>query len=257
MVRHLLIQPSLVLVGMLIIINTKRSKLKSSRGFLRNFIRCLPFRFSHFRTTILSLACSFGHPQALSNVTTMFQKWLENPSNKPHPDLRASVYYFGMQSIGNEQIWNQVWDIFVKEQDAQEKVKLMSALSAIQVPWILNRYLLYCYDEKNVRGQDYFQCVQQIASNRIGENIVWDYVRMKWPELVERFGINERYLGRLIPSITSRFSTETKLQEMKDFFAKYPEAGAGETARKQALEKVSNNIKWLANNKDGIEKWLN
>lgn len=44
---------------------------------------------------------------------------------------------------------------------------------------------------------------------------------------------------------------------MKDFFAKYPEAGAGESARKQALEKVSNNIKWLANNKDSIEKWLN
>lgn len=186
----------------------------------------------------------------------MFKKWLENPTQKPHPDLRASVYYFGMQSIGNEQIWNQVWDIFVKEQDAQEKVKLMSALSTVQVPWILNRYLLYCYDEKYVRGQDYFQCVQQIASNRIGENIVWDYVRMKWPELVERFGINERYLGRMIPSITARFSTETKLQEMKDFFAKYPEAGAGQSARKQALEKVSNNIKWLANNKEGIDKWL-
>ncbi|XP_063704235.1 glutamyl aminopeptidase-like [Culicoides brevitarsis] len=214
------------------------------------------YQENHFRTTILSLACSFGHQQALTNVTAMFQKWLENPSKKPHPDLRGTVYYYGMQTVGNEQIWNQVWEIFVQEQDAQEKVKLMSALSAIQVPWILNRYLLYCYDEKNVRGQDYFSCVQQIANNRIGENIVWDYVRMKWPELVERFGINERYLGRMIPSITSRFSTETKLQEMKDFFAKYPEAGAGEAARKQALEKVSNNIKWLANNMDGIEKWL-
>lgn len=187
----------------------------------------------------------------------MFKKWLENPSQKPHPDLRSSVYYYGMQTIGDEKIWNQVWEIFVKEQDAQEKVKLMSALSAIQVPWILNRYLLYAYDEKYVRGQDYFQCVQHIASNRIGENIVWDYVRMKWPELVERFGINERSLGRMIPNIAGRFATETKLQEMKDFFAKYPEAGAGANARKIALEKVSNNIKWLANNKDGIEKWLN
>lgn len=173
------------------------------------------FICSNFRTTILSLACSFGHPQALNRVVSLFKQWLENPQQKLHPDLRSAVYYYGIQSSGNEEIWNKVWEIFIKEQDAQEKVKLMNALSAIQIPWILNRYLLSCYDEKYVRGQDYFSCVQQIAANRIGEGIVWDYVRVNWQELVERFGINERYLGRLIPSITSKFSTEIKLQEVR------------------------------------------
>ncbi len=43
---------------------------------------------------------------------------------------------------------------------------------------------------------------------------------------------------------------------MKDFFAKYPNAGAGARGREQALETVENNIKWLKVNKPALESWL-
>lgn len=43
---------------------------------------------------------------------------------------------------------------------------------------------------------------------------------------------------------------------MNSFFAKYPDAGAGERAREQALETVQNNIKWLNVNKPDLESWL-
>lgn len=112
------------------------------------------------------------------------------------------------------------------------------------------------WDPKNVRGQDYFNCLLNIAENRIGEPIVWDYVREQWPEMVKRFGLNERYMGSMIPGITAGFSTETKLSEMKQFFEKYPEAGAGAAARKTALETVQNNIQWLQNNEAKVGVWL-
>ena len=70
-----------------------------------------------------------------------------------------------------------------------------------------------------------------ISYNRVGEPIVWDFVRNEWEYLVERFTLNDRYLGSLIPTITKKFATEMRLQEMKDFFAKYPDAGAGEANR--------------------------
>lgn len=175
---------------------------------------------------------------------------------RPNPDLRDLVYYYGTLSVGNEDTWFQMWDLFIAEPDAQEKIKLMSGLSAVQVPWILQRFVELAWDERNVRGQDYFSCLQNIASNRIGEPIVWDYVRENWTRLVARFGLNERYLGSMIPSITSRFSTAQRLQEMKDFFAKYPEAGAGAAARERALDRVESNIKWLKNNEQNIGDWL-
>lgn len=60
----------------------------------------------------------------------------------------------------------------------------------------------------------------------------------------------------MIPTITSRFTTQTKLEEIEQFFAKYPEAGAGANARLQALENVRNNIKFLKKHQDSIGKWL-
>jgi hypothetical protein len=39
--------------------------------------------------------------------------------------------------------------------------------------------------------------------------------RENWSYLVDRFTLNDRYLGRLIPSITGRFSTDLKVDEVQ------------------------------------------
>uniref|UniRef100_A0A1B0DFZ5 ERAP1-like C-terminal domain-containing protein n=1 Tax=Phlebotomus papatasi TaxID=29031 RepID=A0A1B0DFZ5_PHLPP len=211
---------------------------------------------NRLRGRILDLACSMGHEECLNHAGKEFDKWLQNPSDRPHPDLRALIYEYGMVSVGNKAKWEQVWKLYLAETDAQEKIKLMNALSAITDLSVLNRFISLCWDEKNVRGQDYFSAMISIASNRIGQNLVWDYVRENWENYVKRFGLNERYLGRMIPAITRRFNTNTKLEEMKAFFAKYPEAGAGTAARQEALENVHGNIKWLQNNKDVVVEWF-
>ncbi|XP_067616952.1 glutamyl aminopeptidase isoform X2 [Eurosta solidaginis] len=208
------------------------------------------------RSNILSLAGAFDYEPMLQEAAKRFTAWLSNPSEKPEPDIRLVVYKYGMKYVGDEKSWDQVWQLFINEQNAQEKVKLMVSLASVNSPWILQRYINLAWNESYVRGQDYFNCLQYISKNPIGQNLVWDYVRENWPKLVKRFGINERYLGRMIPSITAKFATQTKLEEMETFFAKYPDAGAGTAARKQALENVKFNIKWLQQNKDQISKWL-
>lgn len=112
------------------------------------------------------------------------------------------------------------------------------------------------WDENHVRGQDYFTCLQYISYNRAGQSLVWNYVRENWIKIANRFGINDRYLGRLIAAITSRFTTNTQLEEMQAFFNKYPEAGAGASSRKEALASVRNNVKWLEQNFQSVSDWL-
>ena len=94
---------------------------------------------SLLRVTVLSSACGLGNEECLQEAATRFTAWLANPSVRPSPDIRSIVYYYGMQQTGNEKVWNQVLELFVAEQDAQEKIKLMEALAAVQVPWILQR----------------------------------------------------------------------------------------------------------------------
>lgn len=95
------------------------------------------------RTTVLNFACSIGLPECIEAAGRQFDDWLEktrtNPDDRPDPDLRNIIYYYGMYSRGNETNWNEVWEIYLKETDASEKAKLIYGLSGIQVPWILSK----------------------------------------------------------------------------------------------------------------------
>ncbi|XP_068153826.1 glutamyl aminopeptidase isoform X1 [Drosophila tropicalis] len=211
---------------------------------------------NRLRIKVLTAACGVGHENSLQQAATLFNQWLASPATRPSPDIRDVVYYYGLQQVNTEAAWDQVYQLYQAETDAQEKLKLMNALAAVKVPWLLQRYINLAWDENIVRRQDYFTLLGYISTNPVGQSLVWDYVREKWEQLVDRFGITERTLGRLIPTITARFNTQTKLEEMQHFFEKYPEAGAGTAARQEALEKVKANIKWLELNKAQVGEWL-
>nr|CAD7433373.1 unnamed protein product [Timema monikensis] len=205
---------------------------------------------------ILSLACEYGLPECLQEVSRRFSSWVSNPDRKPPPDLRTIIYHYGMFSTGGEDIWDKMWQMYMNETDAQERTKLLYGLASVPEPWLLHRYIEYAKDESNVRSQDFFTVLHFIASNPVGNPIVWDFIRSEWEYLTGRFTLNNRYLGRTIPHVCSSFANRFKLQEMETFFSLYPEAGAGTTARKQALEKVANNIKWLEQHRTTIDTWL-
>lgn len=210
------------------------------------------------RTTILGLACSVEHGKCLEDAGKLFKNWTENPKDvRPHPDIRSLVYYYGMHHVGDEASWNIVFKKFVAESDAAEKLMLLRGLTAIRSVWILNKFITTATDENYVRSQDFLNCLSAISENPLGTPLVWDWVRSNWDFLVNRYTLNDRYLGSLIPSITRTFATETRLEEMKAFFAKYPDAGAGAMNRAKALETVSNNIKWLSKNREKLDNWLN
>jgi glutamyl aminopeptidase len=166
---------------------------------------------SLFRNTIYDLACSMDHKECVDLMSDKFHEWLKSANReteRPSPDIRGLVYNYGMRSEKtSEEDWNTMFDLFTHETDAVEKAKLQTSLTTYRDPLVLKRLIDLASDDKYVRGQDYFTLMGQIAANRNGESLVWDYVRENWPKLVARFGLGERYLGRMIPTITSKFTT--------------------------------------------------
>ncbi|XP_046824209.1 glutamyl aminopeptidase-like [Vespa crabro] len=210
------------------------------------------------RSIVLDLACSVGHIECLEEASEIFKKWINDIKDvRPHPDIRGLIYYYGLHYAGSEAEWNLMFDKFVQETDSSEKLKLMRGLTGIRESWLLSKFITIAKNENYVRAQDFFSCLTAISNNPVGTPLVWDWVRGNWEFLVQRYTLNDRYLGQLIPGITKTFATETKLNEMKAFFEKYPEAGAGASNRAKALETVQNNIKWLAKNTAKLENWLN
>uniref|UniRef100_A0A1B0GMW6 Aminopeptidase n=1 Tax=Phlebotomus papatasi TaxID=29031 RepID=A0A1B0GMW6_PHLPP len=209
------------------------------------------------REKIMNLACHFDHSDCLTYVKEHFARYLANENEKPNVDIRQSVYYHGMRDVFNRADWDKIFDRFVKENDPQERAKLMEALAGTSSQLLLGVYLDIAQNKTGpIKKQDYVSVMQYIAYNRNGEQLVWKYVRENWEAITQIIDVNDRTLGRMIPNITKRFKTEAQLKELEEFIEKYPNAGAGEAGRKEALETIKYNIKWSEQNKEVINTWL-
>lgn len=208
------------------------------------------------RTSLFGLACELRSPSALKEASELFSVWLKG-GNKPQPDIRSVVYTYGLGDSQSKDLWDQVFEKFREETNTQEKTLLMKALAQTQNVTLLKDYLTLAKDESIIRSQDYFSVLYYICANPKGVQLVWDFYRDEYDNyLLPRFSLNDRTFGRFISRMAGQFNTEERLKEMKDFFEKHPEAGAGAAARKQALETVENNIKWLQTHRKEVEEWL-
>jgi len=126
---------------------------------------------SRLRVSILTTACALGVPDCLEQAAQRFNAFLLNPTSRPSPDLREIVYYYGMQQSTSQSTWEQLFQLFVAETDASEKLKLMYGLTGVLNSQTLFNFLVLAGDENIVRSQDYFTCVQYIAANPVGESL--------------------------------------------------------------------------------------
>nr|CAD7458792.1 unnamed protein product [Timema tahoe] len=189
------------------------------------------------RSIVLKLACEFGHSKCLKEVSRRFFVWISSPEKRLHPDIRDIIYQFGMYAMGDETAWDKMWNLFLKEEDAQEKRKLMIGLASAPQPWLINRYIQYAKNESNVRSEDFYWVLFDVSNNPIGRPIAWDFLRSEWKYINDRYSINDNMLNRMINWVCRTFASEFKLREIETFFSICSEAGLSETAKIQTLEK--------------------
>ncbi|XP_058150075.1 glutamyl aminopeptidase [Dasypus novemcinctus] len=206
------------------------------------------------RASVLGLACKMGDTDALNSASQRFEQWLNGAGSLP-VNLRLLVYRYGMQNSGNETSWNYTLEQYQKTSLAQEKEKLLYGLASVRNITLLSRYLDLLKDTTVIKTQDVFTVIRYISYNSYGKNMAWNWIQLNWEYLVNRYTLNDRNLGRIV-TIAEPFNTELQLWQIESFFAKYPEAGAGEKPRKQVLETVKNNIEWLRQNRNAIREWF-
>ena len=205
------------------------------------------------RSLILKKMCSLGNLEASQKAQEILANYRQTGEKIP-PNLREIVYVHGMTN--DFATWQWMLDLYKVESNAQEKLKLLRGLCSSGQPWILSHLLNLAWDESIVRRQDYFTLITYMSWNRIGEPIVWDFVRNNWTRLVQRFTLNDRLMGRMMSDIVKKFATPQRLMEMQDFYAANPDAGAGENYRKIALETVKGNIDFVTQHSVDIGNWL-
>ncbi|XP_054469941.1 glutamyl aminopeptidase [Anoplopoma fimbria] len=208
------------------------------------------------RETVLSMACQMGDQEALDEASRIFNQWINGSISDVAVNLRLLVYRYGMKNSGTEEKWNTMFQRYKDSSLAQEKDKLLSGLASVENVVLLYRLLEASKDESVVRSQDLFTLVRYVSYNPLGQNMAWEWTTLNWDYLVNRYTINDRSLGRLLTQISTTYNTELQLWKMEHFFKLTPNAGAGVTSRKQALETVRNNIEWIRSNENEIKGWL-
>ncbi|XP_042526365.1 aminopeptidase N [Dipodomys spectabilis] len=206
----------------------------------------------------ISTACSNGLPECKDLVSSLFKQWMDNPSQNPiHPNLRSTVYCNAIAQ-GGEVEWNFAWEQFRNATLVNEADKLRAALACSNQVWILNRYLSYTLNPDYIRKQDATSTINSIASNVVGQTLVWDFVQSNWKKLFEDYGGGSFSFANLIQAVTRRFSTEYELQQLEKFKMDNMDTGFGSGTRalEQALEKTKANIKWVKENKDPVLSWF-
>ncbi|KAM8895416.1 aminopeptidase N-like isoform 1-T3 [Spinachia spinachia] len=207
----------------------------------------------------IQMACSMGVQSCRELIKSWYSQWMENPHHNPiHPNLKSTVYCTAI-ALGGVEEWDFAWRMFKNATLASEASRLRAALACTKAPWLLNRYLDYTLDPTKIRKQDATSTIQYIAQNTVGVPLTWNFVRARWNYLFEQYGRGSFSFFGLIYGITTRFSTEFELQELKKFKEDNLHVGFGSAAMalEQAVEKTKANIKWVAENRDHVMHWFN
>ncbi|NWX29986.1 AMPN Aminopeptidase, partial [Notiomystis cincta] len=206
----------------------------------------------------ISTACSYGVTECQDLATNYFHLWQQNVSNNPIPPNLRSAIYCSIVTTGGEEAWDFLWNRFQEAPVVSEADKLRTALSCSPQPWILNRYLEYTLDPTKIRRQDATSTINSIASNVVGQPLVWDFIRGNWRTLFTQYGGGSFSFSRLISSVTRRFSTEFELQQLEQFQKDNQDIGFGSGTRalEQALEQTRANINWVKENKATVQAWF-
>lgn len=211
---------------------------------------------SYMRTEVSSTACSYDLPDCVYEAQRQFTDWMNHPNkNRISPDVRYIVYCTAIRT-GGELEWDFAYSQYKQASVVTEKDILLQSLACTEVPWIIQRLLQYAITPEEIRKQETGTVLEKIAANKIGRQIVWNFVQSKWDY------INDDYLagywngGGVIEQVSSVYNTEFELQQLKDFGAAIPDLHRASRSYQQTIETVEANIKWAKNSMNTVEKWL-
>ncbi|XP_028679112.2 aminopeptidase N-like [Erpetoichthys calabaricus] len=204
------------------------------------------------------IACEYGLKKCRDLSSGLYKQWMDKPSANPiHPNLRSLIYCSAIASGGVE-VWDFGWKMFRNTTFTAESDRLRYALSCAKEPWLLNRYLEYSLNQEYIRKQDSISTISYIASNVVGQSLVWDFIRSRWETLFNKYGSSFFLFSHIINKVSERFASESELRQLEQFKKDNEHIGFGVAAPTMtlALERTRSNIKWVNKNKQEVLKWF-
>ncbi|XP_052090870.1 uncharacterized protein LOC127727793 [Mytilus californianus] len=211
---------------------------------------------AYARSLLAHQACNYNIVGCTTEALTMYNNWMADPETyRIDPDLKSTVYCTGVAE-GGEEAWDFLYQQYKTTNVAAEKSRVLTALACTKETYLISRYLTYSLDMSEIRSQDASNVIIAISRNVNGRDLAWDYVVGNWKLISSRYGKSSFAIKNLITGITDSFNTEIDLQKLKAFKMNNPDLGSGTRSYEQAVENTELNIKWMTDNYETLEAWL-
>lgn len=202
------------------------------------------------RSLVLSVLGYSGDRQTIKRARELFEALKKGKSL--NPDLKGVVYGLVARNGG---VKEYEWFLRRHEEESlqEEKNRLLFVLACFENKKLIKRALEYSFSER-VRPQDTYGVFSYAWGNRFGRDIVWEFTKSHWDEILKRYGKGGHMLPRFIQP-AGFFASNKKAEEVRRFFRVHKAPGA-ERAVEQAIEKIYSNAAWLKRDKRKIINWL-
>lgn len=215
---------------------------------------------SQMQKSIVNIACAYNLEECVQGSRDLFNRFMtnvkQNSSENPiPPNVRPAVYCTAIYQ-GGEQEWDFVFQLYKKEQNANERNAMLSALTCSRVPWILVRYLKWTFEEnRGIKNQDAVFVFKGIATQNYGKDIAFNFLRQNWLKIYKTHGkqMSFAHIVKSLDSINSNF----ELELVKSFYRQIGNnIGASKRAFLQTIEQIEYNILWMSKYEHEISSFL-
>ena len=196
------------------------------------------------RSTVLSALGFSNHEQILEEANRRFNESLKG--NKINPNIRGVIYGLVAYS-GNEETFELLKNLYIKEKMQEEKVRILISLGMFKQKNILRKALEFSLS-KPVRTQDSLYLLSMVGNNNYAEDMAWQFLKEKWNEYSKRYHEGHA-MSYLIKGSLQRFKEIDKIEEIKRFFDKHKVLVA-KRAIEQSIEAIKINHNFVNHNDD-------
>ena len=203
------------------------------------------------RSSVIMSLGKYGSQATVEEAQIAFENLTKG---KPmNPDLKGVIYSLVAEN-GDEKIFNELVKLYDTTDDAREKERIQIAMGRFQGEEMIKKVIEFSLSPA-VRKQDWFRIMVMLGYNPKAKLIAWNFLKENWDDFHKKYKGNLTLLVRALEGVTSGFTDEENLSDIKKFFRAHPLKEAKRTM-KQVVETIETNIKWRKRSLEEIKNWL-
>ncbi|CAL8248281.1 unnamed protein product [Merluccius merluccius] len=204
------------------------------------------------RSVLLQTACDLDFPDCLQKASDLYAQYANGTTRVPG-DLQRVVFSVAARS---EEGWAALMRTYAETSNDAQKRKILQALASTRDPRHISRILIEGLRGENVQTQELPLIISTVSDGFAGYLRAWDFVQENWDHLIQKFPVGSFPIQSIIKSTTSKFSTQTQLNQVRSFLGSLKERGSQMRSVQVALETIMLNQRWMDTNLPALRRWL-